>query len=283
MDRRHRRTSVTVPADLVRDPFPGHPLTAERPATAGPLDVPLDELADVARWMDAEEQRRGLKAGNWEQRLAQLDLDTRTPDGTDFEAASALPLDRLTHLVGMVGAGKSTLMTLLAVWAYHNGLRITLVVGDVAEQLTLTELFRTLGLSAALVQGARRGSSTPSGCTADSPHGENTPYWRTPDPSSPTSAPPARWTPCAHSTRPSPCATPTHRAVPFTPLGARRPPRSPRPSARYASSNEPEAPSTGRAPRTTTIPTRRTWAPRTPARCGVSAPDTPPRVTSWTR
>ncbi|MBK0371500.1 hypothetical protein I3215_01045 [Streptomyces sp. RB110-1] len=153
MDRRHRRTSVTVPADLVRDPFPGHPLTAERPATAGPLDVPLDELADVARWMDAEEQRRGLKAGNWEQRLAQLDLDTRTPDGTDFEAASALPLDRLTHLVGMVGAGKSTLMTLLAVWAYHNGLRITLVVGDVAEQLTLTELFRTLGLSAALVQG----------------------------------------------------------------------------------------------------------------------------------
>ena len=58
-----------------------------------------------------------------------------------------------SNLVGMVGAGKSTLMTLLAVWAHQNGLRITLVVGDVAEQLTLTELFRTLGLSAALVQG----------------------------------------------------------------------------------------------------------------------------------
>ncbi|MEU8867624.1 hypothetical protein [Streptomyces umbrinus] len=155
MDRRHRRTSVTVTADLVRDPFPGHPLTAERPATAGPLDVPLDELADVARWMDGEEQRRGLKAGNWAQRLDQLDLDTRSPDGTAFEAATALPLDRLTHLVGMVGAGKSTLMTLLAVWAHQHpeGLRITLVVGDVAEQLNLTELFRTLGLSAALVQG----------------------------------------------------------------------------------------------------------------------------------
>ncbi|MEU3481699.1 hypothetical protein ACI2LO_20760 [Streptomyces sp. NPDC033754] len=153
MDRRHRRTSVTVTADLVQDPSPGHPLAAERPATASALEVPLDELADVARWMDAEEQRRGLKAGNWAQRLDHLDLDTRTPDGTGFEAASALPLDRLTHLVGMVGAGKSTLMTLLAVWAHRNGLRITLVVGDVAEQLTLTELFRTLGLSAALVQG----------------------------------------------------------------------------------------------------------------------------------
>ncbi|MEU7296596.1 hypothetical protein AB0A76_25870 [Streptomyces exfoliatus] len=153
MDRRHRRTSVTVPADLVQEPSPGHPLAAERPATASALDVALDELADVAGWMDAEEQRRGLKAGNWAQRLDHLDLDTRTPDGTAFEAASALPLDRLTHLVGMVGAGKSTLMTLLAVWAHRNGLRITLVVGDVAEQLNLTELFRTLGLSAAVVQG----------------------------------------------------------------------------------------------------------------------------------
>ncbi|MFG2582019.1 pPIWI_RE_Z domain-containing protein [Streptomyces malaysiensis] len=153
MDRRHRRTSVTIPADLVQDPLPGHPLTTERPATAGPLEVRLDELADVARWMDEEERRRGRKAGNWAQRLDDLDLDTRTPDGTAFATASALPLDRLTHLVGMVGAGKSTLMTLLAVWAHHNGLRTTLVVGDVAEQLTLTELFRGLGLSAALVQG----------------------------------------------------------------------------------------------------------------------------------
>ncbi|MGW1613691.1 pPIWI_RE_Z domain-containing protein [Streptomyces sp. NPDC002285] len=153
MDRRHRRTSVTIPADLVRDPFPGHPLTTERPATASPLDVPLDELGDEARWMDEAERRLGRKAGNWAQRLHDLDLDTRTPDGTAFAPASALPLDRLTHLVGMVGAGKSTLMTLLAVWAYHNGLRITLVVGDVAEQLTLTELFRGLGLDAALIQG----------------------------------------------------------------------------------------------------------------------------------
>ncbi|MCM2422130.1 hypothetical protein [Streptomyces sp. RKAG293] len=153
MDRRHRRTSVAVPADLVQDPFPGHPFYAERPATAGPLDVPLDELADVARWMDEEEERRGLGAGSWSQRLEHLDLDTRTPDGTAFEAASALPLDGLTHLVGMVGAGKSTLMTLLAVWAHQKGLRSTLVVGDVAEQLNLTELFRTLGLKAALVQG----------------------------------------------------------------------------------------------------------------------------------
>ncbi|MEV5684787.1 hypothetical protein AB0L68_16590 [Streptomyces sp. NPDC052164] len=153
MDRRHRRTSVTIPEDLVQEPFPGHPLTAERPATTSPLPAPLAELADVAMWMDAEEERRGLKGGNWAGRLDSLELDTRTKDGTHFEKADTLVLDGLTHLVGMVGAGKSTLMTLLAVWAHQKRLRITLVVGDVAEQLTLTELFRALGLSAAVVQG----------------------------------------------------------------------------------------------------------------------------------
>ncbi|MFF8654132.1 pPIWI_RE_Z domain-containing protein [Streptomyces huasconensis] len=153
MDRRHRRTSVTIPEELIKEPFPGHPLTAVRPATAAPLPAPLCELADVAQWMDAEEQRRGLKAGNWAERLQSLELDTRAEDGLHFEEADTLVLDGLTHLVGMVGAGKSTLMTLLAVWAHQNQLRITLVVGDVAEQLTLTELFRALGLSAAVVQG----------------------------------------------------------------------------------------------------------------------------------
>ncbi|MCX5428427.1 hypothetical protein OHU11_12145 [Streptomyces sp. NBC_00257] len=153
MDRRHRRTSVTIPEELVQEPFPGHPLAAERPATAAPLLAPLTELADVAQWMDAEEQRRGLKAGNWAGRLDSLELDTRAEDGMRFEKADTLVLDGLTHLVGMVGAGKSTLMTLLAVWAHQHQLRITLVVGDVAEQLTLTELFRALGLSAAIVQG----------------------------------------------------------------------------------------------------------------------------------
>ncbi|MCQ8831732.1 hypothetical protein [Streptomyces malaysiensis] len=165
MERR-RHASVTVPAELILEPAPGHDLNAGRPnrtkpgPSSGPdglrgvpLSVPLDELAATARWMDAEEGRRGLKPGNWNERLTRLGLDTRTADGAAFEESRALTLHQLTHLVGMVGAGKSTLMTLLAVWAHHKELRITLVVGDVAEQLTLTDLFRGLGLRASLVQG----------------------------------------------------------------------------------------------------------------------------------
>ncbi|GHG93921.1 hypothetical protein [Streptomyces rubradiris] len=152
VDRR-RYTSVTLSADLVLDPPSGHDLGAGRPGRSTRLNVSLAELAGIAQWMDEAERTRGLKPGNWAERLSRLELDTRTADGTGFEKADALPLDQLTHLVGMVGAGKSTLMTLLAVWAHRKGLRTTLVVGDVAEQLALTALFRGLGLRAAIVQG----------------------------------------------------------------------------------------------------------------------------------
>ncbi|MEU6108080.1 hypothetical protein ABZ853_06640 [Streptomyces albidoflavus] len=151
---RRRYSSVTVPPEFVLAPPPGHDLVAPLSGPVGPVEIPLTELDDTAEWMDAEEQRRGRQPGQWRERLSRLELDVRTADGKDFESARTLTLDGLTHLVGMVGAGKSTLMTLIAVWAHRRNLRTTLVVGDVAEQLSLTQILLGLGLRAALVQGS---------------------------------------------------------------------------------------------------------------------------------
>lgn len=156
---RRRITSVTLPDSPRPAPAPGHDLTGTASREGRPLHVPLAELAETARWMDDTErrldaeQRLGRRPGNWERRLGDLELDTRTADGLGFARAEALELNGLLHLVGMVGAGKSTLMSLIAVWAARRGLRTTLVVGDVAEQLTLTALFRGLDLSVAPVLG----------------------------------------------------------------------------------------------------------------------------------
>ncbi|MGW4647338.1 pPIWI_RE_Z domain-containing protein [Kitasatospora sp. NPDC004289] len=152
VQRRHQ-AQVTLPAELVLPLPPGHDLLRP-PAHLGPLEVPLAELAETAHWMDEREARRpAARRGNWARRLADLRLDVRSADGLGFEAATALRLDRLVHLVGMVGAGKSTLMTLIAVWGARRGLRTTLVVGDVAEQLNTVQVFRALGLAAAPVLG----------------------------------------------------------------------------------------------------------------------------------
>ena len=151
---RRRPAAVTIPEELCLAPAPGHDLDDIPGATGRPLQVPLAELAKTARWMDETEERQGLKPGSWSQRLQDMQLDTVSPDGLSFLPSSTLTLSRLLHLVGMVGSGKSTLMTLIAAWGAGKGLRTTLVVGDVAEQLALSALFRDLGLPAAPVLGA---------------------------------------------------------------------------------------------------------------------------------
>ncbi|AZK96491.1 MULTISPECIES: pPIWI_RE_Z domain-containing protein [Streptomyces] len=150
---RGRVGSVNLPPELIGGPVPGHPLSGSDRRASGALPVPRHELAATALWMDQ------LIDGDWSSRLADLELAVR--DGDGFRDGGELCLDELVHLVGMVGAGKSTLMILIAVWAatrdrWNPGapiLRTTLVVGDVAEQLRLVDTFRSLGLRAVPLLG----------------------------------------------------------------------------------------------------------------------------------
>ncbi len=153
LDRR-RVTSVSVPPELCFDAAPGHDLSATSAARAEPLTLSHAMLAETAAWMDSRERELGVeRPGSWAARLAEIRFESRTADGRRFEASEALHVDGLMHLVGMVGAGKSTLMTLVAAWAARNGLRITLVVGDVAEQLRLAAVLGEVGLEAVPVLG----------------------------------------------------------------------------------------------------------------------------------
>ncbi|MER7672879.1 hypothetical protein ABTY61_31110 [Kitasatospora sp. NPDC096128] len=151
---RRRPTSVTFPAELRPDPTPGHDLAAARAGDGAAIRLTRADLAETAQWMDRTEIAADApKRGHWEQRLAELRLAPRSADGRSFTDSDELHLDGMLHLVGMVGAGKSTLMTLVAVWATQRGMRTTLVVGDVAEQLRLSALLRGLGLPATPVLG----------------------------------------------------------------------------------------------------------------------------------
>ncbi|MFD9975914.1 hypothetical protein ACFWZR_16720 [Streptomyces sp. NPDC059017] len=155
VDRR-RPTSVPLPEWLRPEPTPGHEPEAVRPGSGAPLTIGRAELVETARWMDAKEQENKVEhPGHWEDRLTELHILPRDSDGLGFSAEGDLRLDGLLHLAGMVGAGKSTLMTLLAVWGARRDpqLRTTLVVGDVAEQLRITALLRDLDLTATPVLG----------------------------------------------------------------------------------------------------------------------------------
>ncbi|WP_338932297.1 hypothetical protein WEB32_25900 [Streptomyces netropsis] len=155
VDRR-RPTSVTLPEELRPDPVPGHEPEAGRPGKEEPITLSRAHLKETAQWMDATERGYDVESpGHWEERLTELHIAPKDADGLGFSKDGYLVLDGLLHLAGMVGAGKSTLMTLIAVWGARQDppLRTTLVVGDVAEQLRLTGLLRDLGLSATPVLG----------------------------------------------------------------------------------------------------------------------------------
>ncbi|MFC4909899.1 hypothetical protein [Actinomadura gamaensis] len=156
LDRR-RATSVTIPDELVFARAAGHDLAKGRAGDGAPLVITRAMLLETARWMD-ERERGSAEAGDWERRLDELHVAVRDASGRDFAERDdgGFVLAELLHMVGMVGAGKSTLMVLVAVWAARlpTPLRTTLVVGDVAEQLRLTALFDRLGIPAAPVLGS---------------------------------------------------------------------------------------------------------------------------------
>ena len=130
-------TSVELPEALPALPGAEHELGTPLAGGGKPLRVRWDELADTAAWMDAELAARNEPPGRWAYRFNRVGLSVRDTGRSDFTGSDVLSIDQMLHIVGMVGAGKSTLRDVLAVWGAQHGLRSTLVVCDVAEALHL--------------------------------------------------------------------------------------------------------------------------------------------------
>ncbi|MFE4358409.1 hypothetical protein [Kitasatospora sp. NPDC056800] len=133
--------------DLPLPPPVRHDLAAPPPNRGAPLTFEWTELLDTAASMD------GRQPENWVGRLKAVRLFTRQDGG--FERSERFEVARIQHLLGIVGAGKSTLRDVLAVHLARQGLRVTVVVGDVTEQLKLVRRYNThVPDSAAPVIGA---------------------------------------------------------------------------------------------------------------------------------
>jgi hypothetical protein len=151
---RDRRYSVVFTEELIQPAPDRHDLALCPENNGEPVTVSLTELAEAATEMDAiEGANPHVVPNHWAQRLARVELLVRRDDGQEFTSGQALTVDRLLHLVGMVGAGKSTLRDILAYWCAKRRMRITIVVGDVAEALTIVGIFNNLNIRAAPILG----------------------------------------------------------------------------------------------------------------------------------
>ncbi|MEU0840950.1 hypothetical protein ABZ370_15960 [Streptomyces sp. NPDC005962] len=121
-----------------------------------PLVFTRTDLERTAADMDATHARDGKgRPPRWAERLGAFELSIKE-EGTfrkaqDFE----FTIDKIQHLLGIVGAGKSTLRDIIAVHLAKLGKRTTVVVSDVAEVLKLVELYNLYtGGAAAPVLGS---------------------------------------------------------------------------------------------------------------------------------
>lgn len=136
-----QEASVALPTTLATTLLE-RPAPSFSPRERRPLTVTNLEIQAAAHLLDAKEKEPG-----WVKRAEQFVRHAViNPDGS-LGAVNAHPLEfnGMTHLVGMVGSGKSTLMNLLAAHiATKTDRRITLVVGDTMTALSLADKFNQL-------------------------------------------------------------------------------------------------------------------------------------------
>src|SRR5262249_1830297 len=89
--------------------------------TRQPLLVPLNDLAELAETLDQEDRDAG-RTPTWSRRWGTIRLQITTGNG--LRDASSLDLSELRHLIGLPGAGKTTLIMLLCILLGRRGLRV---------------------------------------------------------------------------------------------------------------------------------------------------------------
>ncbi|MFF7273722.1 pPIWI_RE_Z domain-containing protein [Streptomyces cyaneofuscatus] len=140
------RTMAVVDLPSVpHTPVVAHDMDLQPAGGGEPLVFTRKSLERTAAEMDATHARAGEgRPPRWLERLRAFDLSTRE-DGAFHKAGRdedfTFTVDGIQHLLGIVGAGKSTLRDIIAVHLAKLGKRTTIVVTDVAEVLKLVRLY----------------------------------------------------------------------------------------------------------------------------------------------
>ena len=111
-----------------------------------PISISLDELLNTAKNM-AE-----ICPGDPCYMILKTNI-LKQINGVSVNTCAELTIREVINIVGMVGAGKSTLIKVLAFWCHQNGHRITIVVDTVAEVLNLQKYLTAFGVTASPLIG----------------------------------------------------------------------------------------------------------------------------------
>lgn len=145
--------SVHIPTELAQISHPTVPEEPPTPSKRVPIKVCLDELKKVAEVLEQKEPD-----GNWIERVQNLNFALVEGDQLDPNVLE-FTIEKLFHLIGMVGSGKSTLIqVLIYLLVVERDLRVTLMLNTVVESIQMAAKLRQLGIKATPALGTARGT-----------------------------------------------------------------------------------------------------------------------------
>jgi hypothetical protein len=116
-----------------------------------PLTIQWQELVVLAQTLDAEDHDADRPSRSWAARIRQIQLETTTGHG--LEPTSTLDLSGLKHLIGLPGAGKSTLICLLCILLARRGQRAAVFFTAIEVAREYLEVLRCYEVTTALLMG----------------------------------------------------------------------------------------------------------------------------------
>jgi hypothetical protein len=138
-------------------PRPSPTAATDKP-TREPIVVTIGELEDIARTLDEEDARDSARVPrNFLTRLKSVEgnavFSVLSPKGDELAPNSAISLDGVSHMIGLPGSGKSTLIFLLVVLLARQGRRVTLLVPSIEFALALDADLARYSIPTALLVG----------------------------------------------------------------------------------------------------------------------------------
>lgn len=129
------KVMVNLPERPVVPPRP-HDLGLTPTGGGAGLTFSREELQATAQEMDDR------KFEDWAGRLSRTEFFVEGE--RTYERSDTFSVERIQHLLGIVGAGKSTIRDIITIHLVkQHRMRVTVVVGDVAEVLKLVRLYNT--------------------------------------------------------------------------------------------------------------------------------------------
>ncbi|MDJ0536879.1 MAG: hypothetical protein QNJ70_31070 [Xenococcaceae cyanobacterium MO_207.B15] len=123
-----RATSTRLPISPITAPLAERRTHNLNRQPRGSISIPIEELYQIAEEMDRKDREHPeRRSGNWTTRLRHFEIKVPAADeGLRIEQAT-IELSGIKHLIGLPGAGKTTILMASGVWLGRKGYKVMLV------------------------------------------------------------------------------------------------------------------------------------------------------------